>query len=99
MHKNNTSAALIACATSHYSFDELVATLPRKVNPICTWDVLLLYRQSGQICLTNHNVSIAVSVKGISSFQTRKYFVLVQSMIASQSCKNSTISCPLATLN
>ncbi|CAB3253482.1 unnamed protein product [Arctia plantaginis] len=33
VHKRNTSAALIACATSHYSFDELVSTLPRKLNP------------------------------------------------------------------
>ncbi|XP_026725031.1 meiosis regulator and mRNA stability factor 1 isoform X2 [Trichoplusia ni] len=32
VHKKNTSAALIACASSHYCFDEIASTLPRKVS-------------------------------------------------------------------
>lgn len=32
VHKQNTSAALIACASSHYCFDDLASNLPRKTN-------------------------------------------------------------------
>lgn len=48
VHKNNTSAALIACASSHYCFDEIASTLPRKVSksedetPTCEVEVLNL---------------------------------------------------------
>lgn len=31
VHKQNTSSALIACASSHYSYNQLTAALPR--NP------------------------------------------------------------------
>ena len=34
VHKMNTSAALIACASAHYCFDEIASTLPRKVNKV-----------------------------------------------------------------
>lgn len=48
VHKQNTSAALIACASSHYCFDEIASTLPRKVSksedetPTCEVEVLNL---------------------------------------------------------
>lgn len=42
VHKQNTSAALIACASSHYCFDEIASTLPRKVKARI-WDQLTDY--------------------------------------------------------
>ncbi|KAJ8728094.1 hypothetical protein PYW08_016479 [Mythimna loreyi] len=48
VHKKNTSAALIACASAHYCFDEIASTLPRKISkseddtPTCEVEVLNL---------------------------------------------------------
>lgn len=43
VHKQNTSSALITCASSHYSYNDLTAHLPRnpKVNKLTeVWDAM-----------------------------------------------------------
>lgn len=34
VHKQNTSSALIACATSHYDYNDITANLPRRIKVI-----------------------------------------------------------------
>ncbi|GBP33627.1 Meiosis regulator and mRNA stability factor 1 [Eumeta japonica] len=41
VHKQNTSSALIACATSNYCYNELTVDLPRKVKAVSSVEALI----------------------------------------------------------